>query len=89
MASRIALSRRLCVTYHSRGRPAGSGRFATGAQGVSSRTGRFAVDWVGRGFGLSAAAGTGILLSRSGRPAEAHDDSGTTLEHCLQFTARH
>ncbi|GGS95749.1 hypothetical protein GCM10010254_14600 [Streptomyces chromofuscus] len=25
------------------------------------------MDWVGSGFGFSAAAGTGILLSRSGR----------------------
>src|SRR5690606_27820243 len=67
MARRIAFSRRLCVTYQWRGRPGGSGRFSTGAQGSSSRTGRFAVDWMGRGFGFRAAAGTGILLSRSGR----------------------
>src|SRR5690242_11649850 len=64
IARRIAFRRRLCVTYHSRGRPGGSGRLATGAYGRSSWTGRLAVDWVG--FGLVAAAGTGILLSRSG-----------------------
>src|SRR5690242_15586257 len=68
MASRMAFRRRLCVTYQSRGRPAGNGRFSTGAYGRSSRTGRFAVDWVGNGFGFSAAAGTGILLSRGGAP---------------------
>ncbi|GAA4958175.1 hypothetical protein GCM10023238_26160 [Streptomyces heliomycini] len=66
-----------------------SGRFSTGAQGSSSGTGRFAVDWVGRGFGLSAAAGTGILLSRSGRSARIPYDPGTALEHCYQSTARH
>src|SRR5882757_4071733 len=64
IARRIALSRRLWTTYHSRGRPGGSGRFSTGSYGRSSWTGLLDVDWVGSGF--SAAAGTGILLSRSG-----------------------
>src|SRR5690242_8710804 len=59
MARRMALRRRLWVTYHSRGRPGGSGRFATGEW----------LEWTDFGFGFSAAAGTGILLSRSGRSA--------------------
>lgn len=46
------------------GRPGGNGRFSTGVYGRSSSTGCFAVDWVGNGFCFSAAAGTGILLSR-------------------------
>ena len=77
IARRIAFRRRLCVTYQSRGRPGGSGRFSTGSYGRSSRTALLDVDWVGSG--LSAAAGTGILLSRSGnRPASPAAPSNTT-----------
>src|SRR4051794_9963017 len=63
IASRNALRPRVLGGYHSRGRPGGSGRFSTGAYGRSSTTPLLAVDWVGSG--LRAAAGTGILLSRS------------------------
>ncbi len=75
----------MCVTYHSRGRPGGNGRFSTGTYGRSSWTERFAVDWVGNGFCFSAAAGTGILLSRSGH----RRTPGDTLEHFFHSTARH
>ncbi|CAM5407836.1 hypothetical protein SFUMM280S_07851 [Streptomyces fumanus] len=86
----MALSRRLCETYHSRGRPAGSGRFSTGAYGRSSRTGRLAVDWVGDGlrFGFRPECGSG-----HGHPPVAvrasAGDPGDTLEHCFYFTAGH
>ncbi|GAA4787887.1 hypothetical protein GCM10023220_10270 [Streptomyces ziwulingensis] len=51
------------------------------------------MDWVGSGLrfvvGFSAAAGTGILLTRSGRLAGDFGDPGDTLEHCFNSTVRH
>ncbi|GAA3899936.1 hypothetical protein GCM10022207_80750 [Streptomyces lannensis] len=83
MARRIAFRRRLCVTYHSRGRPGGSGRFATGAYGRSSATCRWAVDLFD--FGFVAAAGTGS----SCRGGESSGRPGNSLEHCFYSTAAH